>query len=303
MRYYPFGLMMSGISDNALNFGQPENKYKYNGIEKENEFELGIYDAQLRELDGQTGRWWQIDPKIESMEMWSPYASNYNNPILYSDPLGDEPDGCCKWLRDATNWIGEKLDAIGNSKPVVWINNNLNPVTPVAEFFSGKSLNSGFTEDKPRLESATQAATFLIPTAKAETIIANEFKNVVVGQVEKQIVINSEKNLVKYEVGTANNLAKKSVKGDGLDIHHVSQSKPAGQVIKGYNKENAPAIALSAAEHKVIPTLKGTNTAGNARQQLAKDIKDLRSYSNAPNSSLQKLIELNKKMFPNSFIK
>ncbi|HEV7737002.1 MAG TPA: hypothetical protein VGO47_06465, partial [Chlamydiales bacterium] len=35
--------------------------------------------------------------------MWSPYASNYDNPITYMDILGDEPedaDGCCKALRD-----------------------------------------------------------------------------------------------------------------------------------------------------------------------------------------------------------
>ncbi len=88
---------MAGISSEALN-NLPENKYKYNGIEKEDAFEIGIYDAQLRELDGQTGRWWQIDPKTENMEMWSPYASNYDNPITYMDFLGDEPesaDGCC----------------------------------------------------------------------------------------------------------------------------------------------------------------------------------------------------------------
>lgn len=283
--YYPFGLVMQGISSKALSFGNPENKLKYNGIEKENTFGIEIYDAQLRELDGQTGRWWQIDPKIENMEMWSPYASNYDNPILYSDPLGDEPeasDGCCKWLMDG----------------VKWINNNLNPLVPAAEFITGRSLNSNFTEKKSRSESAIQLGTFLVPTAKGEAIIANELKNVIVNQAEKQVVKNAEKKLVKYEVGTADNLANKSVKGDGLDIHHVPQSKPANQVIKGYNKENAPAIALPAAEHKTIPTLKGTNTAGNARQQLAKDIKDLRKNTNAPNSSLQKVIELNKKMYP-----
>lgn len=103
--YYPFGLTMAGISSKALEFGNPENKYKYNGIEKEGDLGLEVYDAQLRELDGQTGRWWQIDPKTEDMEMWSPYASNYNNPIRYSDPLGDEGQDCCQWLLDA----GEKL--------------------------------------------------------------------------------------------------------------------------------------------------------------------------------------------------
>lgn len=54
---------------------------------------MNIYDAQLRNLDPQMGRWNQIDPKIEKMEMWSPCVSNYDNPIRYNDFLGDEPDG------------------------------------------------------------------------------------------------------------------------------------------------------------------------------------------------------------------
>jgi RHS repeat-associated protein len=89
--YYPFGLTMAGISSKAAN--GLENKKKYNGIDWENDFDIAVYDAIFRELDPQIGRWWQVDPKTEDMEQWSPYASNYDNPITYSDPLGDEPDG------------------------------------------------------------------------------------------------------------------------------------------------------------------------------------------------------------------
>lgn len=89
--YYPFGLRMAGISSNALKGSNyAENRMKYNGIEYTNELDLDIYDAQLRNLDPQIGRWNQIDPKIENMEAWSPYASNYDNPIRYNDFLGDE---------------------------------------------------------------------------------------------------------------------------------------------------------------------------------------------------------------------
>jgi RHS repeat-associated protein len=91
--YYPFGLAMAGISNHALKgLNYPENRKKYNGIEFTDELDLNLYDAQLRNLDPQIGRWNEIDPKIENMEAWSPYASNYNNPIRYNDFLGDEPE-------------------------------------------------------------------------------------------------------------------------------------------------------------------------------------------------------------------
>ena len=70
------------------------NDRKYNGIELEKELGLNVYDAQFRELDPQTGRWWQIDPKTDEMLMWSTYASNYDNPIRFEDNLGDTPNGC-----------------------------------------------------------------------------------------------------------------------------------------------------------------------------------------------------------------
>jgi RHS repeat-associated protein len=106
--YYPFGLTMAGISSKALASNDAENKYKYNGIEKEDGLGIEIYDAQLRELDPQVGRWWQIDPKIDKMEMWSPYASNYDNPIRYSDPLGDEGVNCCAGFKE---WLSNRVEA------------------------------------------------------------------------------------------------------------------------------------------------------------------------------------------------
>jgi len=62
-------------------------------------------------------------------------------------------------------------------------------------------------------------------------------------------------------------------------------------------------IALYREEHRAIPALKGTNTAGNAGQQMAKDIRDLREHTSAPNSSLQQLIDYAKNLFPDFFKK
>lgn len=291
--YYPFGLTMAGISSKALSFGDPGNRTKYNGIEYDSIFAVDEYEAQLRNLDPQLGRWWQIDAKIEDMKMWNPYASNYDNPILYSDPLGDEPE-CCKDLWDEVKsaaketWISISDGYVAVAR---WTNDNLNPLATAAELVTGKTVNSNFTESKPRGESAVQLMSFVNPEAKGESIAAK----IVANDLAKTEI---KSTVQKYEVNTAENLAKNSVKEDKLDIHHVPQSQPAKNVIEGYDKAKAPAIALPQAEHKAIPTLKGTTTAGNARQQLAKDIRDLRNHTNAPNSSLQRLIDLNKQMYP-----
>ena len=89
--YYPFGLLQQGISSKALT-GFAENKYKYNGIEYNNDLDLNSYDAFYRNLDPQIGRWKQIDSKSEERLSWTPYNSMRNNPISNIDPLGDLDD-------------------------------------------------------------------------------------------------------------------------------------------------------------------------------------------------------------------
>jgi hypothetical protein len=95
-------------------------------------------------------------------------------------------------------------------------------------------------------------------------------------------------------------LRAESVVGDALDIHHVVQANPAGQIIPGYARVNAPSIVLPEAEHALIPNLTG-EYGGTARDLLARDINNLRNFTNAPNSALQDLIRLNKSTYPGAF--
>ncbi len=187
---------MAGISSKALSFGSPENKYRYNGIELENDFELNAYDAYYRELDPQTGRWWQVDPKIENMEAWSPYASNFDNPITYSDPLGDEPYGDDPPKKGFWNKVGDAA-----MTGVNWINENINPLTPIAEAISGKAFNGGnFDVDKSRLTSIAEAGISLIPGGKIEGAVIKQIDKVIVKEgaevAEKQVLKSSENTLL-----------------------------------------------------------------------------------------------------------
>lgn len=107
--YYPFGLTL------AENSGAPSvgNVYKYNGIGLNKDLKLEMYDAFYRDLDPQIGRFWQVDPK--PTESISPYASMNNNPVLYTDYLGDTT----LYYRD------------GDTKPFITINDNGSKVATI----------------------------------------------------------------------------------------------------------------------------------------------------------------------------
>jgi RHS repeat-associated protein len=91
--FYPFGLIMSGLSSKALSFGSPENKLKYNGKEEQRkEFADGSglewYDFGARMYDNQIGRWLVSDPKSQERVWLSQYNFVQNNPIYRVDPTG-----------------------------------------------------------------------------------------------------------------------------------------------------------------------------------------------------------------------
>jgi hypothetical protein len=105
-----------------------------------------------------------------------------------------------------------------------------------------------------------------------------------------------------YDVGTVDELKARSVPGEKIDVHHAPQAKPAGQVIPNYDPAKAPGIAIPQGEHQKIPTQKGTHT-GSPRDLVAKDVRDLRNHTKAPNSALQKLVKLVKETFPEAMNK
>lgn len=81
--YYAFGMEYDVYPWNNTN----ENKYQYNGMEIQSDFDLNLSFAKYRTYDATIGRWLQTDPRPNYKI--SLYAGMENNPIKYSDWLGD----------------------------------------------------------------------------------------------------------------------------------------------------------------------------------------------------------------------
>jgi RHS repeat-associated protein len=91
--YYPFGMVMEGISSKSLITASP-NKYKYNDKELQyKEFTDGCglewLDYGARMFDPQIGRWHSTDGKAELYQNITPYAYSANQPTNAIDPDGN----------------------------------------------------------------------------------------------------------------------------------------------------------------------------------------------------------------------
>lgn len=71
--------------------GRPDNKFQYNGKEKQSELGLNYIDFGARMYDPQLGRWHSVDPLAHKLTSGSPYTYGLNNPILMIDPDGAYP--------------------------------------------------------------------------------------------------------------------------------------------------------------------------------------------------------------------
>ncbi|MEO9511834.1 MAG: RHS repeat-associated core domain-containing protein [Flavobacteriaceae bacterium] len=91
--YYPFGLKHSGYNgggDTALGNDMAQ-RWKYNGMELDESFDIDTYDFGARNYDPALGRWMNIDPLAEKFVAFSPFSYALNSPLFFVDPDGKEP--------------------------------------------------------------------------------------------------------------------------------------------------------------------------------------------------------------------
>jgi RHS repeat-associated protein len=307
----PFGLEIKPLSvQNGIN----SNQYKF--LNRQDIPELnGVSDLINRFYDKQNGRFWSTDPQVdEGQHSFTPYHYSFNNPIRFSDPdglmacCGGDPDGLGNGMTLVENIYWSTRDVLASSIATIGtafasVFSDVKPQRINTTYSSGKRTLSAEIIPKGEVAGEVAMSTFVLATAVPSG--GNAGTSMLMAKAgTKTTAASSVANAVKkYEVGEFDDLIKRSQSGDGLQIHHAPQKQPAGQIINNYDKKTGPSIALPDAEHRAIPNMKGTTTAGTPRQQLATDIRNLRNYTNTPNSSLTDLIGLTKAKFPIPFKK
>jgi len=214
--YYPFGMEQGGWTVPS----SPENKYKYNGKELNDDFSLGLYDYGARWYDPVVGRWTQIDPLAEMMPGWSPFNYGFNNPIRFVDPTGMAPDD---WVKGADGTI--RWDASANSQAT----------TKQGETYLGKELTLTFNSfidakswDGPNSKAPGDKLTSTITItgnedSKGELTSLSGSKSVQIGSTP----IGTARDYYPGEGGSNNNFELKSTaSGATLNFEqHASVSK------------------------------------------------------------------------------
>jgi RHS repeat-associated protein len=91
--YYPFGFAMD-----KRNFSSSEYRFGFNGMEKDDEFtnSTSHYDFGARIYDSRLGRFLSVDPLMKRYAFNSPYCFAANNPLVFVDNVGKNPEDVIK---------------------------------------------------------------------------------------------------------------------------------------------------------------------------------------------------------------
>ena len=152
-----------------------EYNYKYQGQERQDELGLNWDSFKWRNYDYAIARFMSVDPLAEGYEWQSVYAFGSNQPVHAKEIEGMESEDD----KSLMNRVGSVL-----MDGMRWVNEYINPLTPIVETVTGTSYESNWTEEKPRLLSAGEAGISFLPGGKA----VGTFEKVTLKAVEKEAV-------------------------------------------------------------------------------------------------------------------
>ncbi|MBX9732443.1 MAG: hypothetical protein K2X37_00115 [Chitinophagaceae bacterium] len=304
--YGAWGNTLQAISSRSA--GSLKNDKKYNSIELNEDLGLNIYDAFFRNLDPTISRWWQIDPKIKwDMENWTPYNSNFNNPIRYDDPKGDCPSCVVGFFVGAaveyTTQVASNLiqgKSLGQS--LTQVDGNAIAISAVAG-----AVTSGVSAFVPKTATAKLVAAGVSTAVDAAESAAKQYNetgsislsntvtdviaNKVAGKITENVNINSS--------GTIKATEKQLDRAEKVAAGDATSSGRAATVNKLENKlsnQKTTNIASQQAAGGVVSnTIQGTvsTMSGNNRQSSPNNLNGS-SRSASDNTTVKKYIPITK---------
>ncbi len=87
-----------------------------------------------------------------------------------------------------------------------------------------------------------------------------------------------------------------------FDLQHIPNTKDAKRLIPGFIPKRSIVIAIPYYEHKKIKYFSYSHIQ-NARTLLAEEVRQTRRFTAIPPDVLLKIVDSNKKLYPNSFKK
>ena len=231
----------------------------------------------------------------------NPYGYTDGNPLQYTDPLGLD------WLQNVSDFsagFGDTVTFGGTQQIRRLINYSLNgAMDDMVDNCSTSYTWGGYTGTAASLTLGVAGLIKMGAALVGRMAYATQMANgTLTARFAAQGISATGAGaggaVRAYEVGTFNALRSRSAIGDGLDLHHVPQTRPASQVVPGYTRGDAPAIALPRTEHARIP--KGPYS-GTPEELLARDVSNLRTYTGSPESSIDELVDLIKRTYPHSY--
>jgi hypothetical protein len=188
-----------------------------------------------------------------------------NDPVFKTDPLGNEEDACCKGLLNGVAQFGSDLYNTFISDVRV-VNTYVNPLTPVVELATGKSVESDFTQNKSRKVAAAETGLQLLPMGKIAGAAIKVGERMLVEEGEKV----AEKTLVSLDNNILKDATERGRKADVLKL--IGDKKPIvsitaakeflvaadKQVLKDFMTEIGATISKNGASAEQIKLLQQT---------------------------------------------